>query len=97
METEPEALTVRHWPEPLPRLETMRLVLEAVPERKALPVLEILKSVEVAKAAVDDPILKSVVGTPPVVEDAVKSERRAPGEEVPIPTKPVEVMVVVAV
>ena len=52
------------------------------------PLLLMEKSVEVAKAEVEEEIVKSVVGVVPEVEEATKSERRAKGEEVPTPTLP---------
>ena len=50
------------------------------------PVFETEKSVDVAKAEVDEPIEKAVV--PLKVEDARKMERFAYGEVVPMPTLP---------
>ena len=61
------------------------------------PVLEIEKRVEVAKAAVEDAMVKRVVGEMPVVEEATKSERSAVGDVVPIPTLPLAKKVVDAV
>ena len=52
-----------------------------------LPVFETLNSVLVAYAAVDDPMAKSVVGVPRLVE-AAKRENSANGEVVPTPTLP---------
>ena len=61
------------------------------------PVLEMEKSVEVEKVLVDELMEKRVVGVVPTVEEAAKMERKAAGEEVPMPTKPAAVMVVVEV
>ena len=74
-DTEPEELTVRHWPDEAPSEEIVSAVVEA------RPVLEMEKSVEVADW-VDEPIAKSVLLVSPLF---AWMERRAKGEVVPMP------------
>ena len=85
-------------PSVLRRLEVMpviaRFVVVPLPSENLPPVmrplLSMVKSEEVAKALVDEEILKSV--EPLKVLDAAKSENLANGVEVPIPTLPLPAM-----
>ena len=51
-------------------------VMASVPAAVTLPVLLTVKRVVVAKALVEDAILKSVVGETPTVEEAANRERK---------------------
>ena len=82
-----------NWPVMVEEPVTARLVVVPLWREKVPPVMrpvfEMVKSVVVAKAAVEEEMAKRVVGTTvlPVVE-AAKIERSAYGEEVPIPKVP---------
>jgi len=80
--------------QPLVRLSPLEKVEVAPPPWVMAPVLLMVKRVVVAKAAVEEEIEKRVGVLK--VEEAAKRERRAVGEEVPIPTFPLARKVVVA-
>ena len=77
---------------PFPKVEVAVPPTFRSPEMVVEPVLEMVKRVEVAKAAVEEPMAKRVVALPLVVVVEVKIETSAKGDVVPMPILLVGVM-----